>query len=90
MSIYVRLDEETLQAIADITRGTYFQAGTADDLKQVYRDLTARLVVERKDVEITFAFAAAAALLMLASLALSLLWCHPALDGAGTGRTRGS
>jgi Ca-activated chloride channel family protein len=90
MSIYVRLDEETLQAIADITRGTYFQAGTSDDLKQVYRDLTARLVVERKDVEITFAFAAAAALLMLASLALSLLWCHPALDGAGTGRTRGS
>jgi Ca-activated chloride channel family protein len=73
-SAYVRLDEETLQAIADLTRGTYFHAGTAEDLKKVYEDLNARLVLERKDVEITFLFAAAAAVLLLASSALSLSW----------------
>ena len=73
-SIYVRLDEETLQAIADITRGTYFHASTAEDLAKVYRDLNRRLVLERGDVEITFLFAAAAAVLLLASLMLSFLW----------------
>jgi len=72
--IYVRLDEETLQAIADVTRGVYFHAGTAEDLKKVYRDLNARFVLERQDVEITFLFAAAATFLLLASSVLSLLW----------------
>ena len=60
-SIYVRLDEETLRAIADITRGEYFHAGTAADLKKVYETLNARLVLEKKDTEITFLFAAVAA-----------------------------
>jgi Ca-activated chloride channel family protein len=73
-SIYVRLDEETLQAIAGVTRGVYFHAGTAEDLNKVYRDLNARLVLERQDVEITSLLAAAAAVLLLASAALSLLW----------------
>jgi Ca-activated chloride channel family protein len=73
-SIYVRLDEETLKAVADVTRGDYFHAATATDLKNVYQRLNARLVIERKNTEITFLFTAAAAVLMLASLLLSLLW----------------
>lgn len=73
-SIYVRLDEETLQAIADITHGAYFHAGSAEDLKKVYQDLNARFVLERKDFEITFLFAAAAVVLLLASSLLSLVW----------------
>ena len=81
-SIYVRLDEETLQAIADITHGAYFHAGTAEDLKKVYQDLSARLILERKDLEITFLFAAAAAVLLLASAVLSLLWFNPILRAA--------
>ena len=76
-SIYVRLDEETLQSIADITQGAYFQASTADDLTKVYRDLNARLVLERKDVEITSLFSAGAAALLLAAMMLSLLWFGP-------------
>lgn len=78
-SLYVRLDEETLQSIADITKGAYFQASTAEELRKVYRDLNTRLVLERKDVEITFIFAAAAALFLALSLGLSLLWFGPAL-----------
>jgi len=73
-SVYVRLDEETLKAVAEITRGEYFHAGTAADLKKVYEKLNSRLVLEKKETEITFLFAAAAALLLLAASALSLLW----------------
>jgi Ca-activated chloride channel family protein len=79
-SLFVRLDEETLQAIADITKGVYFQASTAEELARVYRDLNARLVLERKDVELTFVFAAAAALLLLVSAVLSLAWFGRAVE----------
>ena len=40
----------------------------------MYQDLNARLVLEKKDTEITFLFTAAAAVLLLASSVLSLLW----------------
>jgi Ca-activated chloride channel family protein len=73
-SAYVRLDEETLKAVADITRGEYFYAGTASDLTKVYQSLNSRLVLERKSIEITSLFAAAAALLVLLALTLSLIW----------------
>ena len=65
---------ETLKAIADTTRGEYFHAGTAADLKKVYQSLNARLVLERKETEITFLFEAVAAALLLAAMLLSLLW----------------
>lgn len=73
-SAYVRLDEETLKAVAEITRAEYFRAGTAEDLKKVYRQLTRQLVLERKDTEIGSLFAAGAAVLLLAALFLSLAW----------------
>ena len=73
-SAYVRLDEETLKAVADITRGEYFYAGTAADLTKVYQSLNSKLVLERKSMEITSLFAAAAAVLVVAALGLSLLW----------------
>jgi Ca-activated chloride channel homolog len=73
-SVYVRLDEATLKSVADITGGEYFHAGTSEDLKKVYKRLTTQLVLEKKGTEITFLFAALAALLLTASLTLSLLW----------------
>ena len=73
-SAYVRLDEETLKAVADITRGEYFYAGTAQDLTKVYQSLNSKLVLERKAIEITSLFAAAAAILVVLALTLSLLW----------------
>jgi Ca-activated chloride channel family protein len=75
-SVYVRLDEETLRAIADITRGEYFHAGTAADLRKVYETLNARLVLEKKDTEITFLFAALAALLLVVASLLSVVWSN--------------
>jgi Ca-activated chloride channel family protein len=73
-SMHVRLDEETLKTIADVTRGEYFYAGNAGDLKKVYQNLNSKLILESKKTEITALFAAAAALLALGAALLSLLW----------------
>jgi len=73
-SMRVRLDEETLKGIADITRGEYFYAGSAPDLKKVYQTLSTRLVLERKHSEIGALFTAAGAVLALVAALLSLAW----------------
>jgi Ca-activated chloride channel family protein len=73
-SMRVRLDEATLKEIANITRGQYFYAGSAKDLKKVYESLNSRFLLEKKEMEITALFAAAAALTALVSALLSLLW----------------
>jgi len=73
-SMHVRLDEETLKTIADVTRGEYFYAGNAIDLKKIYETLRSRMVMETKKTEVTALFAAAAAALVVLSALLSLLW----------------
>jgi Ca-activated chloride channel family protein len=73
-SIRVRLDEDALKVIADMTRAEYFFAGNALDLKKIYEGLNSKLVMEKKETEITAVFTAAAALLALVAGALSLLW----------------
>ena len=73
-SMRVRLDEETLKTIASMTRGEYFYAGTAADLRKVYESLNSRFLLEKKDMEISALFAAGAAVAALLSAALSLLW----------------
>jgi Ca-activated chloride channel family protein len=73
-SMRVRLDEDTLKAIANKTSAEYFYAGTATDLKKVYETLSSRLTVEKKETEVSALFALAAATLALLSAALSLLW----------------
>jgi Ca-activated chloride channel family protein len=73
-SMRVRLDEDTLKQVANITRGEYFYAGNATDLKKVYETLNSKLVMEKKETEVTALFAAAAAAIALVSALLSLLW----------------
>ena len=73
-SMRVRLDEETLKQIANLTGAEYFYAGTAVDLKKIYQSLNSKFVLERKETEITALFAAAAAFTLLISALLSLLW----------------
>ena len=73
-SIRVRLDEDALKVIADMTRAEYFFAGNAPDLKKIYEGLNSKLVMERKKTEITALFTAIAASLTLLAAALSLLW----------------
>jgi Ca-activated chloride channel family protein len=73
-SMRVRLDEETLKAIANKTSAEYFYAGTAADLKKVYETLSSKLTVEKKETEISALFAMVAAALAIVSAGLSLLW----------------
>jgi Ca-activated chloride channel family protein len=74
--IYMRFDEEALKAIAGITEGEYFHAGSATDLQNVYKNLTAKLTLERGNTELSALFGAAAALFALVAATLSLLWVH--------------
>ncbi len=73
-SMRVRLNEEALKKIAEVTQGEYYYAGTAADLKKVYQTLSARLVFEKRETEITALFSAAAAVLALLAALLSVLW----------------
>jgi Ca-activated chloride channel homolog len=70
----VRLDEETLRSIADLTRGEYFYAGNAMELKKIYETMRSRMVLETKKTEITALFAAVAAALVVLAAGLSLAW----------------
>jgi Ca-activated chloride channel family protein len=73
-SMRVRLDEETLKSVAVMTQAEYFYAGTAQDLIKVYESLSSKLVVERKETEITALFGLLAAALVVAAAALGLWW----------------
>ena len=78
-SMRVRLDEETLKKIALQTQAEYFYAGTAADLKKVYEKLGSRLMVEKKETEISGLLALLAAALALAAAGLSLWWFNRVL-----------
>jgi Ca-activated chloride channel family protein len=72
-SIYMMYDEETLKGIAELTRADYFHAASSDELRKIYDTLTSRFVMEKAHTEVTAFFALAAALLVLAAAAHSLL-----------------
>lgn len=73
-AIPVLLDEPSMKQIASLTKAEYFYAGNAMDLKKIYKMLQSRLVLEKKQTEVTAFFAAAAAILMLFSGLLSMMW----------------
>lgn len=73
-SFFMQLDETTLRAVAKLTGGEYFQAGSAADLGQVYKQLTTRLALERRETELGALLAGVAALLLVLACTLSLLW----------------
>jgi Ca-activated chloride channel family protein len=67
-------DYETLRDIAETTEAEYFTAPSEEDLDRVYSELGSRIGYEEESEEITYAFAAAGALLAVGAGALSLLW----------------
>ena len=73
-SMRVKLDEETLKSIARSTQAEYFYAGTANDLKKVYETLSSRLMMVKKETEVSGMLALVAAVLALLSAGLSLAW----------------
>ena len=73
-TVVTRLDETTLQAVAENTGGQYYNASNEQDLSRVYGDLRPKLAIKPENIEITSLFAGAGMLLFLAAGALSLLW----------------
>jgi Ca-activated chloride channel family protein len=72
--VVVAPDVPTLRSIAQATGGSFSAAPDAARLESVYRELGTRLARDRKRVEVTSAFAAGGAVLMLVGSALSSLW----------------
>ena len=67
-------DAETLRRIAEGTGGEFFASASEADLVRVYRNLGSSLGFVEEEREVTAAFAAAGAVLILAGGALSTLW----------------
>jgi Ca-activated chloride channel family protein len=70
----VGLDEKMLKEVASMTHAEYFYGGTAMDLTKIYKKLNSKLVLEKKENEITALFVVAAAIMDMLSGFLSLLW----------------
>jgi Ca-activated chloride channel homolog len=68
------LDEPALREVARLTGGEYHHAGSAEDLRGVYRTLASRLQIQTRQTELTGRLAMAAAILIVAGSGLSVLW----------------
>ena len=73
-NVFTRLDEPTLQGIAQITDGAYFNAESQEDLRAIYENLDLQLVIKPEEMEVTSLFAGVAVLLLLIGGVCSLLW----------------
>lgn len=73
-TVHTQLDEATLQQISEITGGTYYNAGSAQDLHNIYRDLGRQLIVKPQVTEVTSLFAGLGILILLIGGGFSLLW----------------
>jgi Ca-activated chloride channel family protein len=70
------IDEPTLMDIAEITGGTYYSAGSADELQGVFQSLPTYLITKHETTEISFAFTAIGAVVTALAVVLALIW-HP-------------
>lgn len=73
-TVHTRLDEATLEQIAQITTATYYNAEDQDELRAIYENLDLALVVKPEATEVTALFAGAALLVLLIGGMCSLLW----------------
>lgn len=73
-SVVTQLNEEPLQAIADLTNGTYYYAEDADTLQEIYESIDLQLTVRGEKMEITALLAVISVLLLLVAVGLSLFW----------------
>jgi len=73
-SFYARVDEESLQKVAETTGGEFFRATNANELATIYQHLSSKFTLERRDTEITALLAALAGVLALLAMGLSMRW----------------
>lgn len=73
-SFFARVDEEALKGVAKITEADYFKAGSAEDLRNVYKHLSTQFTLEKRDTEITALLAGAALFFIGLAMFLSARW----------------
>jgi len=71
---FLLIDEDTLQAMADLTGGAYYRAENAEQLFDVFVNLPTEIVMQKQHTEISFAFSFLGVLLAGAAVVLSMLW----------------
>ncbi len=71
--VHTRLDEATLQQISQITGGTYYNAQSTQDLRNIYDNLDPQLTIKPEKTEVTFLFAGGSILTLLLGGLYSLL-----------------
>jgi Ca-activated chloride channel family protein len=70
----VPVDRLSLQRLAESTKGIFYEAASADELKKVYQDMGSSIGYRTKPREITQWYVGAALVFALAAAAFSLLW----------------
>jgi Ca-activated chloride channel family protein len=75
-TVPVPVDRAELESIADQTGGSFSQAATAAELKQVYADLGSQIGYTTEPKDVSYRFVRAGVLLALIGACLSLLWTN--------------
>lgn len=73
-TVHTQMDEATLQKIAEITDGFYFNAETEEDLRTIYESIEPGFKINKEETEVTAVFAGLSILILLVGGILSLLW----------------
>jgi Ca-activated chloride channel family protein len=68
------IDEDALNAIAELTGGAYFAATSARELNDVFEDLPTHFITTRETTEISVVFTALGALFATLAVGLALRW----------------
>lgn len=72
--VHTRLDEPTLQQIAQMTAGVYYNAQNEEDLRAIYDELDPEFVIRTETLEVTSFFAGVGIVLLLIGGGFSLAW----------------
>ena len=73
-NVLTQLEEATLQDIAALTNGAYFNATTTESLEEIYQNIDLELTVEGEMVEVTAIFAGLGMLFLLLGGAYTMRW----------------
>ena len=71
---FLRLDEQTLSRVAEITDAEYYLAESADELLEVFSTIPVQIEKKKTRMEVSGVLTGISALLALVSLALGLRW----------------
>jgi Ca-activated chloride channel family protein len=72
--IAVPADPVTMSRVADLTGGTFFEAVSEDQLREVYEDIGTRVGFETERREVSGRWLAGSTILLVTALGLGLLW----------------